>query len=48
MSSPQKDVNVRIPADLWQQAKDRAVEEGGRSLASLIREALSRYLGSPD
>jgi hypothetical protein len=29
-----------LPADLYESAKDLAYKEGGRSLASLIREAL--------
>lgn len=37
--------NIPVEDDLWRAAKARAAEEG-RSLASVIREALRRYVST--
>lgn len=38
--------NIRVPDDLWQQAKEKA-EKDGTNLTEVLVAALARYVRSP-
>jgi hypothetical protein len=41
----EKQINIKVDGETYDRLKDRAEAEGGRSIASLIRQVLQREMG---